>query len=66
MIGDLLLGLLFGLGLVAIIEGLVLALAPSHLRAMLELLARLDVERRRALGLLAVTLGVMLVWIAHG
>lgn len=66
MIGDLLFGLLFGLGLVAIIEGLVLALAPSHLRAMLEMLARLDVERRRALGLLAVTFGVMLVWIGHG
>lgn len=58
--------LLLGLGLVAIIEGLALALAGSHLRAMLELLARLDVERRRLVGLLAVTFGILMIWISHG
>jgi uncharacterized protein YjeT (DUF2065 family) len=58
--------LLFGLGLVAIVEGLVLSLAPARLREMLELLEQLDVERRRLLGLLAVTAGVALVWLGRG
>jgi uncharacterized protein YjeT (DUF2065 family) len=57
--------LLLGLGLVAIVEGLVLALAPSQLREALELVARLDPERRRLLGLLVVTAGVGLVWLAR-
>lgn len=58
--------LLFALALVAIIEGLALALAPSRLRDVLELIERLDVDRRRMLGLLAVTLGVALMWFARG
>lgn len=58
--------LVFALGLVAIIEGLALALAPSRLRDVLELIERLDVDRRRMLGLLAVTLGVALMWFARG
>jgi uncharacterized protein YjeT (DUF2065 family) len=61
MIADLLLGL----GLVAIIEGLALALAPSGLREVLEAIARMDPERRRLIGLLAVTAGVGLVWLAR-
>jgi uncharacterized protein YjeT (DUF2065 family) len=56
---------LFGLGAVVIVEGLVLALAPSRLREMLELIDRLDIDRRRTLGLLAVTVGVGLVWLAR-
>jgi len=58
--------LLLGLGLVAIVEGLVLALAPSRLREVLELIERLNVENRRLIGLLAVTAGVFLVWLARG
>ncbi len=61
MISDLLLGL----GLAAIIEGLVLALAPGHLQEALEMIARMDPERRRMIGLLAVTAGVALVWAAR-
>ena len=61
MIGD----LLFGLGLVAIFEGLVLALAPSHLRAALETIDRLDPDRVRLLGLAAVAVGVGLVWLVR-
>jgi uncharacterized protein YjeT (DUF2065 family) len=57
--------LLLGLGLVAIVEGLVLALAPGRLREALEMIARMDPERRRMLGLLAVTVGVALVWAAR-
>jgi hypothetical protein len=57
--------ILLGLGLVAIVEGLVLALAPSRLREVLELIERLDVDRRRLLGLLAVTAGIALIWFAR-
>ena len=58
--------LLLGLGLVAIVEGLVLALAPSRLREVLEMLDRMTPEIRRGLGLGAVAVGVGLVWFARG
>lgn len=61
MIGDLLLGL----GLVAIIEGLVLALAPTRLREALELIRAIPPEQLRLVGLLAVTIGTGLVWLAR-
>ncbi len=53
--------LLLGAGLVAIVEGLVLALAPSRIREVLEMLERLDAEQRRLIGLVAVAIGVVLV-----
>ena len=56
---------LLGLGLVAIIEGLALALAPGQMREALDAIARMDPERRRLVGLLAVTLGIALVWVAR-
>lgn len=56
---------MLGLGAVAIVEGLVLALAPARLREMLALIDRIDLERRRLIGLLAVTVGVGLVWLAR-
>ena len=57
--------LLLGLGLVFVIEGLVLALAPSRLEELVELIQKIPPEIRRILGLLAVTFGVLLVWIAQ-
>jgi len=57
--------LLTALGLVAVIEGLALALAPSRLDEVLALLARMPVETRRTLGLGAITLGVAIVWMAR-
>jgi uncharacterized protein len=61
MISDLLLAL----GLVAIVEGLVLALAPTRLREALELIRTLPPEQLRLVGLLAVTVGIGLVWLAR-
>ena len=61
MTGDLLLGL----GLVAVVEGLALALAPGRLADMLELLRGLGPERARMLGLFAIAMGVALVWLAR-
>ena len=57
--------ILLALGLVLIVEGLVFALAPSRLEELIELIARLPLETRRLIGLLALTLGAMLVWAAR-
>lgn len=58
--------IVLGLGAVAIVEGLMLALAPGRLRDVLALVDRLDLESRRLIGLLAATAGVGLVWLARG
>lgn len=57
--------ILTALGLVAVIEGLALALAPSRLDEVLALLARMPVEARRTLGVTVIALGVVVVWIAR-
>ncbi len=54
--------LLLGLGLVLVFEGLVFALAPSRLEELIRLIAETPIETRRAIGLVAVALGVLLVW----
>ena len=54
-----------GLGLVLVIEGLVFALAPSRLDEIVEIMAKLTPEQRRTIGLVAVALGVVLVWLAR-
>ena len=58
--------LLLGIGLVLSLEGLVLALAPSRIDELLELIRRMPVETRRNLGLGAVALGLALIWLATG
>ena len=52
------------LGLVLIIEGLAYALAPSLIERLLEALRALTYDQRRNLGLTAMVIGVILVWIA--
>lgn len=54
-------GLLLALGLVAIVEGLVLALAPLRLEQVLAALTRMSLDQRRLIGLVAVAVGVGLV-----
>jgi hypothetical protein len=58
--------LLLGIGLVFVLEGLVLALAPSRIDELLELIRQMPVEMRRNLGLGAVALGIALIWLAQG
>ena len=53
--------ILFGLGFVAIVEGLVLALAPLRLEQALEILRQIGQERTRTMGLAIATGGVLLV-----
>lgn len=52
------------LGLVLIVEGLAYALAPSLVEQLLEALRALPHSARRNLGLTALALGVVFVWIA--
>ena len=56
--------LALGFGLVLIIEGLVFALAPSRLDDLVKAIALLSRDQRRALGLVAVAIGVLLVWLS--
>ena len=57
--------ILLALGLVALLEGLVLALAPSRLDELLAQLARMPVETRRLIGLVAMAVGGTLVTLAR-
>lgn len=52
------------LGLVLIVEGLAYVLAPSLVEQLLEMLRALPEDQRRMLGVLALALGVVFVWIA--
>ena len=54
--------LLLALGLVLVIEGLVYALAPSFVEALLVALKEMSLEQRRIAGLVAMAVGVMLLW----
>ncbi|MCI2392938.1 DUF2065 domain-containing protein [Aliiroseovarius sediminis] len=56
---------LLGIGLVLVIEGLVFALAPSRLDDLVAMMAAMSRDQRRAVGLVAVTLGVVLVWLSQ-
>ncbi len=57
--------ILLGLGLVLVFEGLVFALAPSRLEELVKLIAEMPMETRRTIGLGAIAIGVLLVWIAR-
>lgn len=57
--------ILLGLGLVLVIEGLAWALAPSLVLRMLETLRDMSPEQRRLAGLVALALGVALLWMAR-
>lgn len=58
--------IILAIGFALIIEGLVLALAPSRIDTLLEMLRQMPVETRRNLGLGALALGVALIWLARG
>ena len=57
---------LTGIAFFLIIEGLVYALAPSALRRMAEMVPKIPENQLRASGLLAVVLGVAMVWLIRG
>lgn len=53
---------MLGIGMVLVIEGLVLALAPSRLEELLAALQQIGPEARRILGLLCIVLGLAVIW----
>ena len=57
--------ILFALGLVLILEGLVYALAPSLIEELLKALQSLSLAQRRQIGLLVVALGAVVIAIAR-
>ncbi len=56
--------LVLGLGFVAVVEGLVLVVVPMRLEDVIKTIGRLGKEQRRIAGLLIMTIGVALVWVA--
>ena len=57
--------LLMALGLVLVIEGLLYALVPGHLKAMMLSLQKLPDDQMRVGGVSAMAVGVMIVWVAR-
>ncbi|WP_309665690.1 DUF2065 family protein [Tabrizicola sp.] len=55
---------LLALGLVLILEGLALALAPLRMEDLMRIIAGLSREQRRMIGLAGLALGVALVWLS--
>ncbi|NNE86748.1 MAG: DUF2065 domain-containing protein [Silicimonas sp.] len=55
---------LLGIGLVLVFEGLVFALLPNRLEELIKVISEMPIETRRAFGLCAVAIGVLLVWAA--
>lgn len=56
---------IIALGLVAVIEGLVLVLAPSRFEELVRVLAAMSLENRRLLGLLFVAIGAVIIWVVQ-
>lgn len=56
---------LWALGLVLIVEGLALALAPLRMEDLLRAMARLGRDQRRMIGLASIAAGAALVWLAR-
>ncbi len=56
--------IILALGLVAVLEGLVLALIPKRLEDALKILASMPVEKRKTIGLCIFGLGVLVVWVS--
>lgn len=57
--------LVTAVGLVFVIEGLVYTLAPTRLKAMLQMVERVPDETLRTGGLIAIGIGVGIVWLAR-
>ena len=54
------------LGLVFVIEGLLYALVPRHLKSMAQVILGLSDDQLRVAGVSAIALGVVVVWLVRG
>jgi uncharacterized protein YjeT (DUF2065 family) len=57
--------LLMALGLVFVIEGLLYALVPGHLKRMMESMRTLSDDQLRIGGVVAIASGVLIVWLVR-
>ena len=57
---------ILALGLVLVVEGLAIALAPSRLEDIVAMIARLSRDQRRMIGLTMLAGGTVLVYLARG
>ena len=57
--------IIMALGLLAVIEGLVLALVPLRLEDLLKVLRETPIQTLRNIGLGVMALGVAIIWIAQ-
>ncbi len=57
--------LLMALGLVFVIEGLLYALVPGHLKAMMLSFQKLSDDQLRIGGVIAMAAGVLIVWLVR-
>ena len=56
---------LMALGLVLVIEGLLYALVPAKLKAMMQAVEKLSDDQLRIAGVTAMATGVVAVWFVH-
>ena len=57
--------IIFGLGFVALMEGLLLALAPQRLESVLEILKQMTLDNRRIIGVVSAIFGAIFIWLAN-
>lgn len=58
--------LVVALGLVLVIEGLIYAAFPESMRNMVQEMSKLPDQTLRTFGLIAVCVGVLVVWLVKG
>jgi uncharacterized protein YjeT (DUF2065 family) len=58
--------LLMALGLVFVIEGLLYALVPGHLKNMMRAMENTPDDTLRTGGMIAIGVGVLIVWLVRG
>lgn len=58
--------LIVGIGLVFVIEGLLYAAFPATMRRMVEQMAELADSNLRTVGMMAIAIGVGIVWLVRG
>jgi len=56
--------LVAAIGLVFVIEGLLFAIAPDRLKSVLSVVEATPKETLRTLGVVAIAIGVFIVWLA--
>ncbi|MEM7068021.1 MAG: DUF2065 domain-containing protein [Pseudomonadota bacterium] len=58
--------LIVAIGLVLVLEGLVYAIFPGHMRRMVEEISKIPDSTMRSFGLAALCIGVFIVWLVRG